>query len=939
MLLAERGPGGPLVEREQDLAILEAALTDGVRGRSAVVVIEGPAGIGKTRLLAEGRRLAHEAGARVLVARASQLEGELAFGVVRQLFEATLRADGQDAVISAAASAGELLNAPPRAAAGGGEKDTSFAMLHSLYWLTVTLATDAPLVIAVDDLHWCDEPSLRFLNYLVRRLEGLSVTVLCTVRPREQRARAPLVTEIVADPLATSIQPGPLSYEATARLVSEGLGADANGAFSTACLTATGGNPLLLRELISTMQVEGVAPDSDHVSAVAELGPRAVSRAVLVRLGRLTDDALRLARAASVMSVGADLPLLAELAGLVLEDAAAAANALITADVLSTDAGAGFVHPLIGAAIYEDIPTHDRALAHERAAHHLRARGAFADTVAVHLALAPARGRKWVCDVLEEAARKSLRAGSPASAARYLARALAEPPPSERRARLLLELGAAEAMFDLSSAAEHLTEASMQSSDSAVRNEAAVTLARTLLFGGRADEAAALIRRAATEMERGSEPASGARGAGVDGPGVRHRPAPCAGAARASPGARRGCRREDGRRGRFATVGLRRPARGGLRAACTRRAGGRRSDRRRQRVSLHHGDPHPGRADRQEADGAWEEFLQQARANGSLAAKAGSSLWRGYSSLRRGELDDAQESLESALEEFRLVGSASLPREHHAAFLSAILRERGDLHGARRVIEAVEAPRDASDAARYWLDGLAELLLAEERFAEALLVAEDMERRFAFLANPIDTPARSHRAVALYHLGRHDEGLAVAGESLELARRWGAPAALARALRVLGTLQRDDGLGHLRAAVDAAETSVARLEHAKALVALGTSLRRARRQTDAREPLRRGLEIADALGAGALVARARHELRAAGARPRGTASGGPAALTPAEHRVSERAAAGQTNRAIAEALFVTTKTVELHLRNAYRKLGVSSRRDLAGKLHRDPVDA
>ena len=135
---------------------------------------------------------------------------------------------------------------------------------------------------------------------------------------------------------------------------------------------------------------------------------------------------------------------------------------------------------------------------------------------------------------------------------------------------------------------------------------------------------------------------------------------------------------------------------------------------------------------------------------------------------------------------------------------------------------------------------------------------------------------------------------------------------------------------------DAAERSVARLEHAKALVALGTSLRRARRQIDAREPLRRGLEVADALGAGALVARARHELRAAGARPRSTASGGPAALTPAEHRVSERAAAGQTNRAIAEALFVTTKTVELHLRNAYRKLGVSSRRDLAGKLDRDP---
>jgi predicted ATPase len=164
-------------------------------------------------------------------------------------------------------------------------------MLHSLYWLTVTLAADSALVVAVDDLHWCDGPSLLFLNYLVRRLDGLGLAVLCTVRPRERRARAPLVSEIVGDPLTRLVRPSPLSSEATARLVSEGLGGTADETFSTACHTATGGNPLLLRELISTLQIEGVTPDADHVSAVADLGPRAVSRAVLVRLGRLDADA------------------------------------------------------------------------------------------------------------------------------------------------------------------------------------------------------------------------------------------------------------------------------------------------------------------------------------------------------------------------------------------------------------------------------------------------------------------------------------------------------------------------------------------------------------------------------------------------------------------------------------------------------------------------
>lgn len=109
-----------------------------------------------------------------------------------------------------------------------------------------------------------------------------------------------------------------------------------------------------------------------------------------------------------------------------------------------------------------------------------------------------------------------------------------------------------------------------------------------------------------------------------------------------------------------------------------------------------------------------------------------------------------------------------------------------------------------------------------------------MERRFASLANLINTPAGSHRAVALHHLGRRDEGLELAAESLELARRWGAPGGISQALRVLGELEREDGLGHLQDAVDVAGDSVARLEHAKALVALGTSLRRARRSSSRR---------------------------------------------------------------------------------------------------------
>jgi len=167
---------------------------------------------------------------------------------------------------------------------------------------------------------------------------------------------------------------------------------------------------------------------------------------------------------------------------------------------------------------------------------------------------------------------------------------------------------------------------------------------------------------------------------------------------------------------------------------------------------------------------------------------------------------------------------------------------------------------------------------------------------------------------------------------LALARSWGAPSAVARALRELGELRGEEGIPDLEAAVAAVEGSPARLELAKALAALGRALRHARRPADAREPLRRALELADACGAAALAEDVRTELYAAGARPRTAALSGAGALTASERRVAALAAEGSSNRDIAQTLFVTPKTVEVHLSNAYRKLGIRSRRELTGAL-------
>ena len=185
-------------------------------GDGGVVVVEGPAGIGKSRLLAEARRRA-DGSVRVLSARGSQLEGEFAFGVVRQLFETRYATPEllTGAAAPAAAVFGQL---------DGGE-GASFAALHGLYWLVLNLAEQGPLLLAVDDLHWCDRPSLLFFAYLARRLEGQPILLLAGLREAEPGTDPALLGELAHDPAAARVRPGPLSEAAVATVIEERLGA------------------------------------------------------------------------------------------------------------------------------------------------------------------------------------------------------------------------------------------------------------------------------------------------------------------------------------------------------------------------------------------------------------------------------------------------------------------------------------------------------------------------------------------------------------------------------------------------------------------------------------------------------------------------------------------------------------------------------------------
>jgi len=197
--------------------------------------------------------------------------------------------------------------------------------------------------------------------------------------------------------------------------------------------------------------------------------------------------------------------------------------------------------------------------------------------------------------------------------------------------------------------------------------------------------------------------------------------------------------------------------------------------------------------------------------------------------------------------------------------------------------------------------------------------------------------ARLELALVLRALGEPDAARARADEALEAAVDWQGAKALGGALRVAGLVRDgEEGRALLRRAADMLETTHARLWHAQALVDLGAAMRRAGKQTQSRASLAAGMDLAHHCGATLLMERARTELEQAGARPRRTALSGRDALTPSELRVVEMAVQGMTNKEIAQALFVTLRTIEMHLSNAYGKLTINSRHDLSVALGSSP---
>ena len=926
-----------LLERDRELAALGSLVEGAAAGESGVALVEGRAGIGKSRLIAAAREQAADAGLRTLCARGTDMERDFPFGAVRQLFE-PLRADSdgwERWTSGSAATARPVFDAP--GSDGAAPQDSSFAALHGLYWLTVNLAAEGPLLIAVDDLHWCDAPSLRFLAYLTPRLEGLPVLALAGWRSTDPGVDPALLADVVGGPAVVSVGPGPLSADAVARLVGERLGSDADPAFAAACHDSTGGNPLLLGQLISSLESEQVRPTAENVDVVRSIGPRAVSRTVLLRLSRLDAAAIDTAHAVAVLGENAELPVVADLAGLDRGVTAAATATLARADILRPDPPLGFTHPLIHEAVYRDVAASEREMHHARAARLLADHGARPDQIAGHLLMTPRGGERWVVELLRQAAQTAMRQGAPDSAISYLRRALDEPAPNDMRPDLLSELAIAEEAVSGPGALDHMKEARELAVDPSRRTELGFKVAMTQLFVGEPEQALFTARTAREDLPGDMVDQRTMFEAfeyvlswcGVSEPGrldglVPYRTDP----PRGGPGAK------------YFTVvtALDWTYKNGPAQACI------------DLVLEAIGDGELYAADGNMSPGLtgavltfteypniasfWEDRMTDAHRRGSMFGKLTVHLWRALTLLHQGELVDSERELQAGWEGQRLWGlRIASGGAHTAGILTRTLTEQGRLAEARAALDSVPPEPVANYGSLTWRRARTELLLAERDLAAALDSIRELITPLA--DNPAINPWRTLKALALDGLGGADRGkeaIALATDEVDLARESGVPGSLGRALRVHGVLLRDDGVDHLREAVAVLETSQARLERAKALFALGCALRHAREPTEARDPLRRALELATACGAKGLAEDVRSELAAAGARPRTTALGGVESLTASEKRVSGLAAGGRTNKDIAQELYVTPKTVEVHLSNAYRKLGIRSRHELAEAL-------
>jgi DNA-binding CsgD family transcriptional regulator/tetratricopeptide (TPR) repeat protein len=908
-----------LVGRSGDCRVLDD-LVEAVRGGlSRSLVIAGEAGIGKTRLLEYAAQAAD--GVRTVSIAGVQSELRLGFAALHRMLVpfldriGVLPARQRDALSSALG----LAAGPPA--------DRFLVGLGTLT-LLAEVAAEQPLIWLIDDAQWLDRESLEVLGFVGRRLYAGSIGLVFGVREP-----SPGLTALDGLPVRhlSGLEPG-----AARALLARTVSGSVNARVAARIITETGGNPLALLELAGQLtpgQLAGRSPLPERLPVGRRLQghflrqvktlPPATGSLLLLAAAASSDDPAGLWRAAALLDLGPD-----------------AADPAIAQDVISVQPRVAFRHPLIRSAVYEGARSGDRGQVHDALAS-IAGQDGFPDQAAWHRAAAAVVPDEDVAADLVRSAERAEQRGGYVAQATFLARAAELTPDARQRAVRLFAAAQAHlaagdgalAEASLDRAAPWLAAAGLHVAAQRLRASIAVFFSRhkdapALLLGTVAAvdppdvplvremlfEAmqAALVAR---EYTTGTTPVEVARAA-LRAPRDQARAATATGLLL------------DG----FATrIAVGYPAAVPLlRAAVAALFTGEQAAPAGIPATI---------LGWFAADDLWDDHERQAmlkraeelqRRHGALGA-----LRITLAGLTTGQVWAGRpaEAEASYLEAAEISTSTGVPAPATTGVLLELRAWQGREQESRALAEMTAQwgqQRGAAILEIFALMGLTVLEMGLGRYTEAL--------GWGMRIYDDDPPGVGNRILpeiveAGTRGGDQRAAHAALGRLAERATASGTPWALGMLARSRALLAHDaDAEAFYCAAITHLTGTSVRTDLARAHLLYGEWLRRQKRRKDARSQLRIACEMFDAMGAAAFARRTRTELLAAGDRPRQPAERPGPDLTPQEAQVSRLAAAGATNAEIATHLFVTTSTVEYHLSKVFRKLSITSRRQLAAAL-------
>ncbi|MFI6498967.1 LuxR C-terminal-related transcriptional regulator [Nonomuraea typhae] len=905
---AERPQIGESIFHEWPPAAAVAHALDGVeRTTGQILWIEGGPGTGKTLLLRLADRLARARGFHALYAGADPSAGGERWRLARFLIESLT----------------------------GGVESWDGSVSSRLESLVLHLPRSKPTAIVIDDLPLADPDSLHLLEFIGSWVHRLPMIMVVAAGLGERAGDPGAFARLAGDSSTRRILLQGLGCPEVEQMITTALGAP-HADFLLAVREATGGVPLFVRELLHVAQVAGWEPDAERAEDVRSAHCPAIADTIKIRTKRSTTHGQRFFETLAVLD-RADPALIAEVSGLTVPVVTETADRLRDLQILTPGWPVSFAQPVVSTSIYRSIPLNERQWLHGRAAWSLSGRCQSEQVVAGHLLESAAKGEQRTVEVFRHAARQAKAEGAPHSAVRYLQRALQEPPSAETATEVALELAVARLEVDPGLAIRQLKRLYGQTGPPAERARVAVHAAGAFMLADRIDDAVHMLDDAREHLRA---PEDGELAAAITGRRelarlLRYGVSP--GAGDAVPDAADGVpyiviveAMRSGLRGdAHASVALAREVIADQEAFAADETG----------QLLPAVLPLMWADELADVDAPLRRAARSVHPLAALAARglaARMALWRGDvgSAVRLGgEVAPVEVHDQSAH-----LGSGSL------GVLALALIEAGDLERAATALKCHERLATSENVllAGEFAFGKGALAMASGEHHTALTWFDMCGQRLrrAGVRNPVVLPWQAYSAVLRAIVGDQDGAREQAVAALREGQAWGTPRAIGVAARSAGVVAcltgalPDQPEGHrlLEQSVRVLEGSPAILEHMRSLWALGWANRRRNCTAQARKQLREALVLARSTGAAQMATAISEELVASGARNGQSGLGGQR-LTHAEHRVATAAADGLTNREIAERIFVTRRTVELHLTSVYRKLGIRGRPELLDALN------